>query len=1042
MLKVSVIWILRLVRVVLLSSLIVVAAYVSVGRYYIGYVEDFQQQLVAQLVESSGLSLQVDRLYGRWSKLTPILTVEKLQVFASEAENESVLTIDSLSFKIDPIRTLINRSIQVQNLYINGVKCSLEESEPGQWHLKGYPINYQGGGDANKLIDLLLSVRGAELLNAQVALFFSKDKEASLLVNELSLKHSDGFRRMKLLASFNKSEKSLTAIIESQGDPRKQTSFSARAYVKLDDIDFAPQLPVLNAFDIDLQDAQIDAELWLDWLPNTIITLQGTVVTPKVDIAALSGESLQPLKNLAINFRAEKTSQYHWQAWIPSVSSQWQGQLLQFEQLQLKIDEEQLGLALPKLDLAQVTTQIQSIELLNDKLKDIVKTLNLSGELDNISLTLPRKSAVDEATNRSNQPPRFLLTANLNKVAVSPWHGAPGATGVSGYLELTPSTGKVELDSQLFSMEFPKVYHSPLDFQSALGQLQWQVSDGRVLLESGPLKLTADHGPATGLLNLDLPTKAGAEIPPSMTLTIGLLDTEAAYRNKFIPYILNDDFLKWMKRSVPAGHVNKAGFIYRGSLRKADHDNRTVQLYFDVDNTELNFHEDWPSLSDISGLVEIDDTNVKVTTTKAKMFELAVPSALVEVKRAVGGGMWLTVNADAAGNASDALRVVNESAIKNIVSGAFQTWQLTGDASATVSLGIPLAGASRASEIDVDVQIANADLFIPEYKLDFSEVGGELHYSSERGIFSKDLVGNLYNKPLTVAVKQDSEKIVNVLINGQIDMRDVEGWSQQEALVFAEGSTDFSAQFIIGKKGQGEFTMQSDLQGIDIDLPFPFKKSADQIRPFWLTMPIVNQPLLKMGIDKQAELQLQFKNGTVESGLVIVGKTKNRVHEPQSLILTGSMEKFVFDKWQPVLDRYQQALQNKKSVLVETAEVNEDLAEAEIEAPVTDNAPEFQIKVRQFLLNEFIGFDQQLSDSIVNIDRQGSGWLINASSERLKGEILLPFEELMPIKIALKHLQLPEGFSQQEDDVESIEPFEPLKLDFSVEQLFLSGQPV
>jgi uncharacterized protein (TIGR02099 family) len=1074
MIKTCAIWCNRLVQTLIVTALLLVAVYVSIGRYYIGYVETYQQQLVDRVSTATGLSMKVGKLYGRWSKLAPVLTMENLSIYVSEAHSESVLSIDSLSFKLAPLQSLLRRSLQVQQLYINGVKCSLQEVELGRWQLKGYPSDYSGGGDINKLMDLLLTVRGAELMDARLELDFANGSNALLAVEELSLNHDEGFRRLRLRARFDESDKPLLAIIEAQGDPRKQQDFSARAYLQLDDVDFSAQLPMLKVFGVDLRDAQIDGEIWMDWLPDSLLTVQGKLATPLLDIAAISGEQLQPLKNVSVSFRAEKTSQYDWQGWIPQLSASWQQQDFQLQQLQLELGKNQLSLALPELDISALSQQLLAVDLHNDKLSETLSTLALKGRLTNVWLTLFSQPEDGEAINDN----RFVLSANAHQLAVSPWHAAPGATGVSGYLEVAPTWGKVMLDGEQFSLQLPKVYEQPLAFDSVLGQLQWQLADERLLLQSGPIKLTADHGPASVLLNLDIPLKAGAEPAAAMTLAVGLTDTAASYRDKFIPYLLNEDFLRWMKSSVPSGHVKQGGFLYRGSLRAGDVDHRTVQLYLDVDHTTLDYHADWPALTDISGLVEVDDNRVKVKTREAKMFELKVPAALVEVVPLDEGGMWLTVAANALGNAGDGLRVVNESAIQKLVGGVFSQWQLNGEVSADVQLGIPLAGAEQSAEIAVSVDLDKADLTIPEYKLDFTALAGQLNYSSVSGISSAGLAGQFYQKPLTVAVSQGRDKAVQVAINGRLDMRDVEQWSQQAALGFTAGETDFSADLHIAAEGSSKLTMQSNLLGVSIDLPTPFHKEAERAQPFWLELPISkDQSLLTMGFSKLAGLQLMLKQGTVESGLVIIGSATNTAHQADYLTVTGQLNEFDWQQWQPVLERYsqyQQLLLDAQPPVIEPETAPETFphpADSDEPLPATMTADStqqtaMQVKVRDVQLKTFIGFGQQFENSLVSLQRESDSWLIDVSNQLFEGGIKLPDQQQLPIKVNLQRLQLPDQSAEesagesgdeqsvvasaeesaepdaQAADASTVDPFAELLLDFSVAQLSIGDKPL
>ncbi|ARN72974.1 YhdP family protein [Oceanicoccus sagamiensis] len=508
-----------------------------------------------------------------------------------------------------------------------------------------------------------------------------------------------------------------------------------------------------------------------------------------------------------------------------------------------------------------------------------------------------------------------------------------------------------------------------------------------------------------------------------MTLTIGLKDTAASYRDKFIPYTLNQSFLDWMAGSVPEGRVIDGGFIYRGSLRKEDVKDRTVQLYLNVENGTLDYHPDWPKLTAISGLVEVDNADVTVNASKAKLYAMDVSAATVTTTAVEGGGIWLTIDAQAAGQSSDAIRLVNESALQQVVGNVFKQWQLDGQASAEVSLGLPLVGATRPADIDVAVQLQDTDLLMPEYRLQFTDVNGPLNYSSERGMYSPGLNALLYNKPFTVTVEQDAEQGVLVDFAGRVDMADILDWSQQPALSFASGETNMAAQVKVSPKGESQFTVSSDLVGVAITLPEPYNKTAEQPRDYWLKLPLLGEkPLLRMGMVDIAELQLRLDQGRVESGLVILDKMKNTRHEEGFLVVTGAVDHFVLDEWQQVLTQYTEAAE----------------ALAATPAPGDQEAAEgLSIKVRELLVEKFSGFDQRYENTTVGLQRWQDAWWLQVSNDIMAGELFIADDQTTPLIAKLRRLRLPESSVEEDLGSSSFESMRELNLDFSVDQLSL-----
>jgi uncharacterized protein (TIGR02099 family) len=1036
-LKKSAYWINRVLWTLFVTVLVLLAAYVSIGRYYIAYVEQYQQSLIERLVTYSGLPLSAKRLHGRWSKLSPILTMEHLVLYSPGPGREPVLNIDNISFQLDPLASLLNRSLMVKQLKFDGVHCELEEIAPSQWQLKGYPAG-EGKTDFDKVVDFILSVDGVELTAAKLKMNYQQGSTSLLEAKELSLLHDDDFRRLRLQATFDKAANPLIAVIEAKGDPRDIAGFSAQAYIKLDDVDFTDQLPLIRSLGLNLHDAEVDSEVWVDWKPGRVISVQGEAAIPHLDWAAVVDSAARiksavpaqekpPLKNIRLRFRAEKSADGYWQLWMPNVQAQWNDENFSLEQLFVAVRSNAINVAFPTVSLDKLVTQLSSLQLLNESGQTKLQTLSPTGNLRNVHLRIALENPQQVETDPpENSGSAFSMIANLESVGLSPWKGAPGAKGVDGYIQVSPKHGVVEFNSQQLSLNFPMVYHHWLDFNQASGKVRWDIDDERVIVKSGPLKLSAEHGPATGLLSLDLPIKKGIG-DPLMTLAIGIRDTDARHRDKLIPYTLNKGFRDWMSGSVPQGHIIDGAFIYRGSLVAAAQDERTIQLYFNVKDTTLDYHPKWPKLDNIEGLVMIDNTTVDVTAQTATMFGLDIKPAEVRVAPLAEGGMWLTVDAQAQGDGKDALKIITQSAVRDTVGGVFDNWVLKGKAKASVKLGIPIAPApiastnastDRKADINVDVALTDNTLQIPDFRISFDNVTGPLQFSSANGLVSKGIKAKLYQKPLSVAISSDSEKSVLIDINGRVDMADVAAWSRQPALDFVSGETDFNAAVNVKGQGGGTFSVRSELNGVEIDLPAPFKKSKEDSHPFWLTLPLnSDEMLLSMGLDNLANFELALEKGGVTSALVSIetqaDQTKSAVNrEPGFFTVTGNGPVVELEQWQQVLDRYLKVSEQYQSEQHQSKKHQSD----SVSKPSSKEVP---IQVKNLTLAGVTGFGQRFDSTAVTAKRRNESWWLAVNNTLLRGEILIPDNKKRPYSVDLQRLYFPANSGEGEGEGES-----------------------
>jgi uncharacterized protein (TIGR02099 family) len=999
-------WFNRVLWSALLIALLLVASYVSLGRYYIGYVENYQQDLIERFVDLTGLPLEIEKLTAYWSELSPVLEMTGLSLSSNHDTKAAVLSVQEVDFEINPISSFLLGTPQIKRLELIGLRFSIEEYEPGLWRLKNYAFESKEGGDFNNIVDLLLAADRIHLEQSFLELHPLASAPVLLKAEELSLNRSGDFRRIRLFVGLEQTNKVIEVLVEAQGDPREKESFEANSYAKVDDIDFKRQLPLLRSLGVEINEAQLDAELWANVRSGGRWFVEGKVSTPLIDFSTKAVASLEPLKDLDLIFLVEKDSNDKLQIWFPELKINWREESLHLPQLKVSKNGQQYQFQLPSLNLALVHQQLNNTQLLGKEGESILDELKPSGELQNVHLYL-----------RGGEETEFSLQAQMKQLSVHPWRGAPGLEGVSGYLELTKNNGLVVLDTDRFVMSFPNIYSEPLEFSGAQAAVGWAIDDELVAVDSGPIYLQSDHGPAAGLLRLRLPKEK--ENDSLMTLLVGLQNTNANRREKFIPEILSEKLRDWLSGSIQAGYINQAGFVYRGSLSKDDGIDRTVQVFVDTENADLDYHADWPGLKNVSGLVVVDDDELWVDVDKGSLYDLAIEGGRAYLQTEAEGTDWLQVNASSHGPARDALSILRSDGLKNIVGNSFDYWQLQGQVSSEVTLKIPLDGDDEVPSVNVTVELKEGQLNIEDYQLAFDGVHGVLGYSNEKGLFSRGMKGAFFGKPLDAAVSQD-KNVIKIELDGSADMADVYAWTGQPALGFFNGQADFQTTVILNGK-QSKLGIESSLSGVAIDLPSPMGKKTDQVWPFLLTMPIgVEDSVLRMSLADRVELELLFAQRNFSGGKITLGSLKKPEVplEKKSFSVTGAIEDFDLSVWQPIYDRYlsyeKQGKATKKEII--------------------------EIKVQDLSVGTLSAFDIQWQAAELQAQRSTDAWMLGLSNSEMDVDVKIPDQKHQPYHLKFARLNLPKPRNENSGALEGIDPSGLIDTEIEIEQLFLGEE--
>lgn len=961
----------------LVTGLVLLAIYVSLGRFYVGYVERYSDDLITQANKIAKLDFTTDTLTAQWSGLSPVFNIENLQLALPEKPDEVIITVDSLQLSINPVTTLLRNQLQLNSLIIEGAKLTAVETELGRWKIKGIP-DRGAETSIDSLFDIVLGAQSISVTGSTVDLIFVNESTAVLTGQELSLLSDGDFRRVRALAQFNEPSNALEFLMETQGDPRDRKNFNAKAYIKFDDLDLTPHLPVTRSFGIQLEQAVLDGELWGNFTSDKQ-TLQGYLATPFLDIAGLSGNDLPPLKNFLFDIRAESALNGDWQVWVPEVIGSWYEQDFSFENLQLVTVDDHINLKLPVLDVQQKLAKFLSMNLLPEKDRQILEELNPKGQLKNINVRF--------FPERPEDP--VIVSGNLDNVSIDSWRSSPIAKNVSGYFEASGAAGKVDLASTDLSIEFPGVYSMPMTFASAKGSVGWEINTERkrVYVNSGLLELKDDAGDANGLLKLDLPLEAEADLPPTMDLVIGLVAAGVADKNKYIPDLILDEGLRgWLDRSIKAGQVVDSGYIYRGSLRKEQSLERTSQLHLNIRDGVLDYDPQWPLVSKVQARLFIDDADLDVIAKSATLYGMSASNVAVAV-REKNDKPWLSIDGVAAGEADDVLRLLSETPIRKNVGDVFDDWRGTGSVSAKLKLGIPLQGDFNQTTVDVKASLSNNTLVLLDNSLSVTAITGALNFSTQSGLNGKAIKAKLFDRSAIVDISTDDNNKITVSGTGKVSIDSIQEWTNVKALMFADGVTDYQLRLDVGG-AVNQLKVTSTLEGVKFDLPKPLAKDPSDTKPFSLTIPLNDTPLFDLAIENFATGKLQFDEGGFTGARFALGGEVDGEVQAGRVLLGGSVSRADVNEWQSIIETY--------------------IAEEETAGTATDNSV-IDFAIQDLFILEGDAFGVELDEVSLSAEEQALGWQFVVNGELLSGQFLLPYDQQAPLVVVFDKLVIPDS---------------------------------
>ena len=885
----------RILWVLVVTLIVLLAVYVSVGRLLASNLGQYQAEILRELNQAFPFEVDARKVSGEWHSFTPFIALSGLRL-GLPGGGAQVMELGEGRIGLDVLASLRTRSLQVTALELRELSLQAELSGDGRFTISGL-----SGGDGQIgqfLQDFLLNVERVALVDNRVHLALPGGVTHDL---ELDLRlQRQGSRRRMEAQLHSPLGTSILARADGVGDPFRPALFSGNLYLDIEaaEVEELRQLLVGKGPDLYTR-GDVDLKLWAA-LQRGTIEVQTRLEARNLVFGAPDQAWRLPLERLEMDASLAE-GRDRWTVFASNVYLQQGGAGVSLPRLQLDAWGESLRIRAEDVPLGPLNELLLQLQQPPEILADALRALRPRGALNALQLGIADIADPGRDWN---------LEVNFDEVAVDSWMDAPGVSAARGYAELAPGGGELVLDSRQFTMAFPSVYRQPLAYDDIHGSLWLDWDERALVISSGLITAHGVEGTVRALFGLAVPfveTVAG----PEMELLVGLRDSHPIHRSKYVPYILDEGLRDWLSSSIGDGRVRQGGFLWRGSLRDGADPLRTVQLFFDVADTTVSYDPAWPPLSGVDGIVLIDDTDVSVWLERARLLDTAVERLSAEAWMDEAGRMRLAVDARMQGPAADGLAVLNDSPIREYLDGAFATWQLAGDLETELQLGLDLGSEPAPPEVTVATRWHEVSLDTGKLGLSVSAINGELDYSTIRGFSSENLAGSLWGQTLRARVAQvpagragKASTPVAVDLAAPVSIADVQRWLDADGLGFARGEAAVSARLLIPPGAPGRLTLGSTLEGISLDLPPPLGKRAKQARALDIEMPLAGeQGVLRLGLGDELSLHLQLQDGAVRGAAAAFrGVAPEPV--PGRLHISGHLPRLDVDLWQRFIDRY------------------------------------------------------------------------------------------------------------------------------------------
>ncbi|MFZ2737297.1 MAG: YhdP family protein [Burkholderiaceae bacterium] len=830
-------------------------------------VGEFRPLVEARASQLLGVPVRIADITARSAGLIP--TFELAHVTLHEASGKEALRLTRVVATLSPASLW---RLGFEQIYIDRPTLSVRHASDGKLYVAGLDFSRHQEVD-NRVIDWVFSQ--AELAVQQGTLEWIDEKndlppvtfeQVNLVLRNTLRVHSARIDatppalwgdRFTLMAKFKEPLWSLTA--DGWRD------WTGQLYADFANIDLA-QLSRYAHWGIDVAQGRGALRSWVDVARGRVLGTAADVVLSQLKLTVK--EQLPPLELASVSGRM-------------GIRMQKQGFEITTQGLQFDTRD---GLHWPggNLRLNYIPAEGQALahgELSADQLDlaalaQIAQRLPLDPASHAALLRLLPKGRVEQIQANwqglLERPEKFSVKGRVKGLEL-----AGAVRGADVDFDANQASGSLSLSLNKGALEFPGLFDEPvMEFDQLSTDANWQLEGEKLTLNFPNLKFS--HADAQGQAQVKWQTataRAGGGRGPGVIDVKGSLNRANGARvYRYLPTMLSPALRHYVRDAVRQGEASAVNFRIKGDLRDMPFTDprlgefkisaQTKNVTWAYVPPEIQSAKDlpWPALTRLSGELVFDRASLQLKNLRSGV--AGAPGLEFSKSEAVIPDLAKTatvqVRAEARGPLDEMLKVINTSALAGLTDQVLAQSSAVGTADYRFRLNLPLAALGQ-SKVSGSVALADNEFQFSGDTPRFSRAKGVVNFSEKGFSVALDQARLLGGEvkleggsvaPTAVSAATAAGRVVGPTLvlraQGSVSATGLRQAKELGAIArmaeHANGSTPYSAVLSL-RRGVPELTINSSLQGLELNLPEPLSKPAATVLPLQFERALLNEPV-------------------------------------------------------------------------------------------------------------------------------------------------------------------------------------------------------
>lgn len=476
-------------------------------------------------------------------------------------------------------------------------------------------------------------------------------------------------------------------------------------------------------------------------------------------------------------------------------------------------------------------------------------------------------------------------------------------------IEVENNHSVIHVQSHNLALRVNNIFQQDLIFKKLEGNIKINKLDHGLDIQSENLQLITNDFMATTNIFYSMQTSSNRHNLNFLKITAHIPDVNINKVDNYLPNSgIPSSVHKYLKMSLLDGHAHNTDLEIAGDLSNfpfKENSNEKFLITTEILNGKMRYLNQWPPLEYINGKFTLKNRSITINAENAYCLQaIKLDKAQVTIPDYTANNPVLNASGKIFSNAEYILKYLSETKI--LSSNLNQYLQFFGHIDSLLTLKVPLSTPEKTDVIVLAKLLNNKIKTYQSPAIEVNSINGIINVHNQH-LSAHNIAGKIGNSSLKINIYPVHNKMTININAHSFNYSDFINQYYPSLKNIISGQANTNVDINLSSQTVDNIILNSDLLGLNINLPYPLYKNQSNITPLKAVVSFKNLPEIKtMVVSDNLQLAAIIEQNQVKNMNVKIGHNTADISIPNNYHYTFLLNSDYLDlnQWQKSLYPY------------------------------------------------------------------------------------------------------------------------------------------